>query len=144
MTTMLRFPAMSSRPEVDLHWSQAKNGPEILKKLGLSAKGNNTLFIGTKGMLLCGFGKREVYFEVRKLEDYLAGSVICFGCFMKTKRNRGLALRLGYSCQLGFVLVSSFCKCRGSGTLFFLKCCCSVVKSSDFSVRPTRCWDIYI
>ncbi len=49
------FPAKADRPAVKLHWSQAPGGPEILKEHNLSAGGNNTLFIGTNGMLLCGF-----------------------------------------------------------------------------------------
>ncbi len=48
------FPAKGDRPALKLHWSQAKDGPEVLKKYGLPNNGNN-LFVGTKGMLLCGF-----------------------------------------------------------------------------------------
>ncbi len=45
---------------VVLHWDHAQSGPEILKKTGISAKGNNTLFIGEDGMLVCGFGQRKL------------------------------------------------------------------------------------
>jgi predicted dehydrogenase len=54
------FPARGSQPAVTLHWYHAQNGPEILKQLKVSGSGNNTLFLGEKGMLLCGFGKRQL------------------------------------------------------------------------------------
>jgi len=46
-----------------LHWYHAGNGPEILRKHNLTAKGNNTLFIGSEGMLLCGFDSHMLYPE---------------------------------------------------------------------------------
>ena len=52
MATHLSFPDQ----DVTLHWYHAKNGPPILQEKGLSGKGMNTLFIGSKGMLLTGFG----------------------------------------------------------------------------------------
>lgn len=52
MSTRLSFPDKG----VTLHWYHAKSGPPILKEKGLSGKGMNTLFIGSKGMLLTGFG----------------------------------------------------------------------------------------
>jgi predicted dehydrogenase len=55
---MFKFPAKGSRKALTLHWYQAKGGPDILKEYGLSAGGKNNLFIGTKGMLLCGFDDR--------------------------------------------------------------------------------------
>jgi len=60
MTTKFIFPANGNRPEVALHWYHAAKGPEILRELNLSESGNNTLFIGTEGMLLCGFGKHKL------------------------------------------------------------------------------------
>lgn len=60
MDSWMEFPANDDRPAVKLHWSQAKGGPQILKDKGLPAGGNNTLFIGDKGMLLCGFGKLQL------------------------------------------------------------------------------------
>jgi len=60
MTTEFLFPANGNRPEVALHWYHAAKGPEILRELNLSESGNNTLFIGTEGMLLCGFGKHKL------------------------------------------------------------------------------------
>ena len=56
----MKFPARGGRPEVMLNWYHANSGPEILKKHGLSPAGNNTLFIGSEGMLLCGFSKRKL------------------------------------------------------------------------------------
>jgi predicted dehydrogenase len=69
MTTKFAFPASGSRPGVTLHWYHAAKGPEILRALGLSASGNNTLFIGDAGMLLCGFGQRKLLPE-DKFADY--------------------------------------------------------------------------
>lgn len=54
---------------VMLHWYHET--PEILKQKGLSAKGNNTLFIGDQGMLLCGFDRRELLPQERFV-DYEA------------------------------------------------------------------------
>ncbi len=71
MTTKFQFPAEGKRPAVTLHWSHDKNGPEILREKGLSDKGANNLFIGTEGMLLCGFGMRKLLPE-DKFADYKA------------------------------------------------------------------------
>ena len=60
MHTWFDFPAAGDRKALKLHWYQAPGGPEILKTLKLSAGGNNNLFIGTKGMLLCGFDQRTL------------------------------------------------------------------------------------
>lgn len=59
MATSFKFPDQN----VTLYWYHSKNGPPILKEHGLSAKGMNTLFIGSKGMLLTGFGKYQLYPE---------------------------------------------------------------------------------
>ena len=56
MTTRMEFP----KEGVTLHWYHAKNGPPVLKEKGLSGKGMNTLFIGSKGMLLTGFSKLQL------------------------------------------------------------------------------------
>ncbi len=61
MSTRLEFPARGDQPPVTLNWHHAKNGPEILARHGMSAEGNNTLFIGSQGMLLCGFGQLTLY-----------------------------------------------------------------------------------
>ncbi|RMG38866.1 MAG: gfo/Idh/MocA family oxidoreductase [Planctomycetota bacterium] len=61
MSARFAFPAGKDRPPVTLHWYHAAKGPEILRRLNLPASGNNTLFIGSEGMLLCGFSKRALY-----------------------------------------------------------------------------------
>jgi predicted dehydrogenase len=71
MTTRFAFPAKDGRPAVVLHWYHAKNGPPILKEKGINGKGANTLFIGSEGMLLCGFGSRKLLPE-GKFADYKA------------------------------------------------------------------------
>ncbi len=63
MTTRFIFPASGNREEVALHWSHAKNGPDIVRQHNLSAENNNTLFIGSAGMLLCGFDQLKLYPE---------------------------------------------------------------------------------
>ena len=59
MATKFQFPTSNTGQPVELHWYHAKNGPKILRQLGLKAKGNNTLFVGTKGKILCGFGRHD-------------------------------------------------------------------------------------
>ncbi|MCG8652827.1 MAG: Gfo/Idh/MocA family oxidoreductase [Pirellulales bacterium] len=58
MRVTYKFPALDKRGPVDLHWYHGT--PPILKERGLSEKGNNTLFIGDQGMLLCGFERRAL------------------------------------------------------------------------------------
>ena len=60
MQVKFDFPARGKSPPVALHWYHAAKGPDILRKHGLPDKDNNTLFIGSKGRLLCGFDKREL------------------------------------------------------------------------------------
>ena len=60
MSTRFEFPATAKRPAVTLHWYHAAKGPAILQKLNITSKGDNNLFIGSKGMLLCGFDKRQL------------------------------------------------------------------------------------
>ncbi|MEO1997109.1 MAG: Gfo/Idh/MocA family oxidoreductase, partial [Planctomycetaceae bacterium] len=71
MQTRFVFPAEGDRPEVILHWDHTSNGPEILKQYGLSPKQQNTLFVGSEGMLLCGFGSRKLYPQ-EKFQDFKA------------------------------------------------------------------------
>lgn len=71
MATRFEFPADGQRGAVTLHWYHADKGPEVLRQQGLPAAGNNTLFIGSEGMLLCGFGQRKLYPEA-KFADYQA------------------------------------------------------------------------
>lgn len=67
----LDYPAKGSRGAVTLHWHQQKGGPDILRELGLSAEKSNTLFIGSKGMLLCGFDQHKLFPE-EKFAEYAA------------------------------------------------------------------------
>ncbi len=60
MHSWFDFPAKGDRKALKLHWYQADGGPAILKELGLAGGGNN-LFIGTKGLLKCGFDDRTLY-----------------------------------------------------------------------------------
>ncbi len=75
----LRFAGRGNDAPITLHWYQQAGGPEILKQHGLSADGNNTLFIGTEGMLLCGFHQRtllpeEKYADVKAPDPYIPDS----------------------------------------------------------------------
>jgi predicted dehydrogenase len=58
MHVTYRFPESDQGSAVDLHWYHGV--PEILGQHGLSEKGNNTLFVGDGGMLLCGFSNRKL------------------------------------------------------------------------------------
>jgi predicted dehydrogenase len=71
MATKFAFPAEGKRPAVTLNWYHAAQGPDILREKGLSDKGANNLFIGTEGMLLCGFSMRKLLPE-DKFADYKA------------------------------------------------------------------------
>lgn len=62
MEVRFEFPGRGKLPPVRLCWYHTKSGPEILGKHGLPRSGNN-LFVGTKGMLLCDFGKRKLFPE---------------------------------------------------------------------------------
>lgn len=53
-----RFPKSNQNSPITLHWYHGV--PGILQQPGLTAKGNNTLFIGDGGMLLCGFNQRKL------------------------------------------------------------------------------------
>ncbi len=70
------FPETSTRPAVELNWYHAKDGPPILREQGLPSSGNNTLFIGTQGQLLCGFGKRALYPQDRFAEHEAPAATI--------------------------------------------------------------------
>lgn len=69
MTTRFDFPVRGSNNEVTLHWYHGT--PPILKELNLSGGGMNNLFIGSEGMLLCGFGSRKLLPE-EKFADFKA------------------------------------------------------------------------
>lgn len=63
MSATYEFPAVGDRPALTLHWYHGT--PPILKELNLNEKGMNNLFIGSKGMLLCGFDKTQLLPEDR-------------------------------------------------------------------------------
>ncbi|MCH2200535.1 MAG: Gfo/Idh/MocA family oxidoreductase [Fuerstiella sp.] len=63
MQQTFQFPVRGNKPCVTLHWHHGI--PKILQQLGLPAKENNTLFIGSDGMLLCGFHDRTLLPEDR-------------------------------------------------------------------------------
>ena len=69
MATRLEFPARGSLPPVTLHWYHTKSGPPILAERGLDGSGCNNLFVGSEGMLLCGFDKRKLLPE-SKFADF--------------------------------------------------------------------------
>lgn len=58
MHVTYRFPQRDKRGPIALNWYHGV--PSILAEKGLPEKGNNTLFIGDKGMLLCGFSQRKL------------------------------------------------------------------------------------
>ena len=58
MQVTYKFPESDQGSPVDLHWYHGK--PAMLKEKGLPDKGNNTVFIGDAGMLLCGFGQHKL------------------------------------------------------------------------------------
>jgi predicted dehydrogenase len=70
MTTRLDFPATKERKSVTLYWYQI-GSPPILKEKGLAGKGANTVFVGSKGILVCGFNSRTLY-PVEQFRDYKA------------------------------------------------------------------------
>ena len=55
MTARLDFPARGGLPPVALHWHQGR--PAIAAEKGAGDKAFNTLFIGSEGILACGFDK---------------------------------------------------------------------------------------
>lgn len=67
MTTRFEFPARGKRAAVTLHWYHGT--PPILKQLGLKGDKMNNLFIGSDGMLLCGFNTYRLLPE-EKFKDY--------------------------------------------------------------------------
>ena len=67
--TTFKFPAVGTRKPVTLHWIQGT--PDIIKQHKISARGCNNLFIGTEGMLACGFGNHKLLPE-DKFEDFKA------------------------------------------------------------------------
>lgn len=70
MASRFLFPAEGDRSDVILNWYHAKNGPDVLREKELPHKGNNTLFIGSEGMLLCGFGQRKLVVSDDRLAKF--------------------------------------------------------------------------
>jgi hypothetical protein len=65
MSTSFLFPATGGRPAVKLHWYHTAGLPEAVQERirpvkGYKPRGINTMFVGAKGVLLCGFSKREL------------------------------------------------------------------------------------
>ena len=69
MTTHLEFPAVGDRRALTLHWYQGT--PPILRQRGLDGRGANNVFIGTRGILVCGFSSRRLY-PVEQFRDHEA------------------------------------------------------------------------
>jgi predicted dehydrogenase len=63
LASRLDFPARGSLPPVSLHWYQGR--PPIATEKGATDKSFNTLFIGSKGTLACGFDKWKLLPEDR-------------------------------------------------------------------------------
>ena len=61
LASRLDFPARGGRPPVALHWYQGR--PPIAAEQGAGDKAFNTLFIGSEGVLACGFDKWKLYPE---------------------------------------------------------------------------------
>lgn len=64
-----QFPANGKRGPITLHWLQGT--PSVLKEKGIKVRGGNNLFIGTEGMLSCGFGNPTLLPE-KKFADFKA------------------------------------------------------------------------
>ncbi len=69
MQTKFQFAESNQGGPIELNWSHGQ--PAILNAKGLPEKGNNTLFIGDAGMLLCGFDQLSLL-PAEKFADYEA------------------------------------------------------------------------
>lgn len=69
MKTKFQFPARGDMPPVTLNWYHSGKGPEVLKKHNLPHYGSGALFVGSDGMLLTSFNKREL-FPKKKFEGF--------------------------------------------------------------------------
>ena len=67
MEVTYQFPTRDELPPVTLHWMHGT--PKILSERGLPGRGNNTLFVGEEGMLLCGFDSRRLL-PAEKFADF--------------------------------------------------------------------------
>lgn len=59
MFSTFEFPKRGNKPPVTLHWYHTHEPIPFFKENNIPQKGNN-LFVGTKGMLLCDFGSRQL------------------------------------------------------------------------------------
>lgn len=66
MNVEFEFPNKAGQP-IHLHWYHTGKAPAILSEKKVSGKGANNLFIGTKGMLLCGFGMHKLYMDGKEV-----------------------------------------------------------------------------
>jgi len=55
------YPARGQQPPVKLTWYDGSNRPAVLKDKGLPELGMGVLFVGSEGMLLADYGRRELY-----------------------------------------------------------------------------------
>lgn len=68
MATRLDFPARGELPPVALHWYHTTKKDAILGEKDIPPQkdfGTGVLFVGSKGLLLCEFGKRKLFPEER-------------------------------------------------------------------------------
>lgn len=61
LTVAYEYPARGNQPPVKLTWYDGENRPSLLKEKGLPELGMGVLFVGTDGMLLADYGRRELY-----------------------------------------------------------------------------------
>jgi predicted dehydrogenase len=69
MFTTLHYPARGNKPPVKLHWSHTQKALPVFTENNIPNSGN-TLFVGSKGFLLCDFDKRKLYPE-DKFENFV-------------------------------------------------------------------------
>jgi predicted dehydrogenase len=74
MSTRFDFPADAKRGPVTLNWYHGT--PPILAELKLKESGMNNLFIGTSGMLLCGFGSYQLLPEEKHQDTKADDSIL--------------------------------------------------------------------
>ncbi len=70
MHVTYRFNETNQEAPIDLHWYLG-TPKDVLQKNGISGDGINTVFLGSDGILACGFDKRKLYPE-EKYADFKA------------------------------------------------------------------------
>ena len=69
LTVRYEFPARGDLPPVKFTWYDGKdNGPPVLKESGLPEWGSGVLFVGSEGMLLADYTRRQLYPEAKFAE----------------------------------------------------------------------------